>query len=57
MFFEQFFLPNDLAKNHRVTLTSVTPVELVLALDAGTSGVRTVAFDVQRPSRTPHIEN
>ena len=26
-------------------LTSLTPVELVLALDAGTSGVRTVAFD------------
>lgn len=26
-------------------LTSLTPVELVLAVDAGTSGVRTVAFD------------
>jgi len=44
-FLNNYFLPNDLPKNHHVTLTSVTPVELVLALDAGTSGVRTVAYD------------
>ena len=44
-FSNNYFLPNDLAKIRRVTVGSVTPVELVLALDAGTSGVRCVAFD------------
>jgi glycerol kinase len=44
-FSNNYFSPNDLPDNYAVTVTIVTPVELVLALDAGTSGVRTVAFD------------
>ena len=46
-FSNNYFRPNDLPDNRRVSLTIVTPVELVLALDAGTSGVRTVAFDAR----------
>jgi glycerol kinase len=40
-----FFRPNDLPDNWTVTIVILTPVELVLALDAGTSGVRSVAYD------------
>jgi glycerol kinase len=46
-FSNNYFRPNDLPDNHPVTVGNVTPVELVLALDAGTSGVRTVAFDAR----------
>jgi glycerol kinase len=44
-FSNNYFLPSDLPENRPVTIGNVTPVELVLALDAGTTGVRTVAFD------------
>ena len=46
-FSNNYFRPSDLPDNCWVTIASVTPVELVLALDAGTSGVRSVAFDAE----------
>ncbi len=56
-FWNNYFSPNDLPKNRPVTIGNVTPVELVLALDAGTSGVRTVAFDREaRVHDSAHLE-
>ena len=43
--FSRFLAPETDAPATAPFLTSLTPVELVLALDAGTTGVRTVAFD------------
>ncbi len=46
-FLNNFFSPGELRPYQPVTVTSVAMVKLVLALDAGTTGVRTVAFDGQ----------